>query len=152
MCIGARSGSNPGPLGSEPSALTNCAGCPLASIVYRGLKRDVTSCTMYLPVCVMYVDIFTKLYRACNVQPTYIQNDYVINMYILCIYMIMHMCSCIYTFILYIYMYASCSYMVSTDPNNVIHGIYSSKHVCQVFHEIKKTVYLQNSNQWPCAY
>ena len=29
MCVGARSGSNPGPLGSEPSALTNCASCPL---------------------------------------------------------------------------------------------------------------------------
>ena len=27
MCVGARSGSNPGPLGSEPSALTNCASC-----------------------------------------------------------------------------------------------------------------------------
>ena len=29
MCVGARSGSNPEPLGSEPSALTNCASCPL---------------------------------------------------------------------------------------------------------------------------
>ena len=29
MCVGARSGSNPGPLGSEPSALTNCASCSL---------------------------------------------------------------------------------------------------------------------------
>ena len=28
-CVGARSGSNPGPLGSEPSALTNCASFPL---------------------------------------------------------------------------------------------------------------------------
>ena len=29
MCVGARSGSNPGPLGSEPSAFTDCASCPL---------------------------------------------------------------------------------------------------------------------------
>ena len=29
MCIGARSGSNPGPLDSEPSVLTNCASCSL---------------------------------------------------------------------------------------------------------------------------
>ena len=29
MCVWARSTSNPGLLGSEPSALTNCAGCPL---------------------------------------------------------------------------------------------------------------------------
>ena len=32
MCIGARSGSNPGPLGSKASALTNCASCPLAAV------------------------------------------------------------------------------------------------------------------------
>ena len=31
MCVGARSGSNPGPLGSEPSALTNCASCQLVN-------------------------------------------------------------------------------------------------------------------------
>jgi hypothetical protein len=33
MCVGSRSGSNPGSLGSEPSALTNCASCPLAQLV-----------------------------------------------------------------------------------------------------------------------
>ena len=31
MCVGARSGSNPGPLGSEPSALTSCSSCLLDS-------------------------------------------------------------------------------------------------------------------------
>ena len=29
MCVGVRSDSNPGSLGREPSALTNCASCPL---------------------------------------------------------------------------------------------------------------------------
>ncbi len=32
MRVGARSGSNPGPFGSEPSALTICASCPLQRV------------------------------------------------------------------------------------------------------------------------
>ena len=54
--------------------------------------------------------------------------------------MIIHMCCCIYAFILDIYMYESCSYMVSTNLKNFMHGIYSSKHVCTGFHETKKYV------------
>ncbi len=50
----------------------------------------------------------------------------------------MHMCSCVYTFILYIYHACICSCMVSTDPNNFIHCIYSSKHVCTSFSRNKK--------------
>ncbi len=109
------------------------------SIVHRGLKCCVTSCTMYLPVYVMNIHIFWKQCRLCNVQTTYIHNDYCINMYIHCIYMIMHMCSCIYTFILYIY-HACIMFL---------HGIYRSKKIhpwylqlqtrmYKFFHEIKK--------------
>ena len=36
-------------------------------------------------------------------------------------------------------MHVSCSYMVSTDPNNFIHGIYSSKYVYTIFSRNKKT-------------
>ena len=70
----------------------------------------------------------------------------------ICIYMIIHMCVVytrsylIYTFIYYVHTWylqiQTMSYMVSTAQNTYV----------QVFHEIKKTVYLQKSNQWPCAY
>ena len=42
MCVGARSGLNPGPLDTEPSALTNCAshGCPVVA-AYVPCEADV---------------------------------------------------------------------------------------------------------------
>ena len=38
MCVGARSGSNPGHLGSKASALNNCASCPLRTRYLRACK------------------------------------------------------------------------------------------------------------------
>ena len=37
MCVRARSGSNPGPLGSKPSAfkLTNCASCQSSITIHK---------------------------------------------------------------------------------------------------------------------
>ncbi len=61
MCIGARSGSNPGPLGREPSALTNCASCPLPGIyqIYTRYIIDLYSVyTRYMYTCVHVYDIY----------------------------------------------------------------------------------------------
>ena len=48
MCVGARSGSNPGPLGSEPSALINCASGPAwgRRLVPGGLARATRGQTL----------------------------------------------------------------------------------------------------------
>ena len=141
MCIGARSGSNPGPLGSEPSALTNCAGCPLASIVYRGLKRDVTSCTMYLPVHVMY----TSIYKIISCMQC---TDYLYTELLLCRHAYtLHIHDHAYVF-LYIHVHTLYIYVCIM----FIHGIYRSKQCHTWYLQLKTRMSSFSRNQKNCIF
>ena len=70
MCVGARSGTNPGPLGSETSALTNCASCPLlTSLLFNYYLGPSHYCiiTTYLLRLHYYVITTSLLRHYCQI-------------------------------------------------------------------------------------
>ena len=50
--LGERSGSNPGPLDTEPSALTNCASCPVVTWIKDsdGLGPSESECAVTVAI------------------------------------------------------------------------------------------------------